>query len=704
MRANCITSAMALILLAACAAAAEPKEPAQAQPAAARPPRVVIKVPDHLKVKLERLGFAAEPSHWRERLAPVYRGWKSDHYPVVVTTDAALHTWHLYFDWYLRFLEIAHLRGDLINLSDALTVKVLELHDAAKDDEGKGAAMMAASYLLVGKRLLAGGDTAGAPEPWKGKIEKELELIAEAKGIAVSPLFGVPEDYSQYKPRGHYSRSKEFATYFRAMMWFGRMTFRLSTPETPELAVKHTRCAMVICEALGDCKVKGEDAAAVWERIYKTTAFFAGESDDLLPSDYAALMDKHKGDVKGFMAAARKLRKPRVLGTYAASRITAGGPQWQGATQGMTLLGQRYSLDGEIMQRLTFDSVLAYTGKPKGKLPFTCVNARGALIRGFPRGLDVMAALGSRRAGALIHQTGDDQYVNYEKHLAALKAQIEKLSEKQWASDLYMYRLRAALEMSIKPKGALPKAMHTDEWALKELTAALGSWAELKHDTILYTKQPYAMAQMALAGGGKGVPEPPPPPPPRGYVEPMPHVYAVVGASARVLSAHIKKLGYPKDMALSSGVERFIGVMDTLKALSEKELAGKPLTDDEFSFIENIGRVLAIPKYGLPHHRDVTEEFMTEMDDMMPIVADVYTDVNSQQVLEQAVGRPMTIYMVCPVNGKDTVCIGALYSYYEFKRPMDKRMTDEEWREMLRDGDEPPMAEWTMTYAVEKPE
>jgi len=50
----------------------------------------------------------------------MYRYWKSLHYPVVVTSDAILHTAHLTFDWHLRFLEIVHLYGDLAGLTDAL--------------------------------------------------------------------------------------------------------------------------------------------------------------------------------------------------------------------------------------------------------------------------------------------------------------------------------------------------------------------------------------------------------------------------------------------------------------------------------------------------------------------------------------------------------------------------------------------------------
>jgi hypothetical protein len=90
------------------------------------------------------------------------------------------------------------------------------------------------------------------------------------------------------------------------------------------------------------------------------------------------------------------------------------------------------------------------------------------------------------------------------------------------------------------------------------------------------------------------------------------------------------------------------------------------------------------------------------MDDDMCIVADVFTDPNSRTALEEAVGCPMELYMVCPVDGEPTVCIGAVYSYYEFKRPITERMTDEEWRRMLEEYKNPSLPTWMDAYVVQR--
>jgi hypothetical protein len=41
---------------------------------------------------------------------------------------------------------------------------------------------------------------------------------------------------------------------------------------------------------------------------------------------------------------------------------------------------------------------------------------------------------------------------------------------------------------------------------------------------------------------------------------------------------------------------------------------------------------------------------------------------------------------------------GPVLSYYEFKHPMDDRLTDEKWRVMLLEGKGPSVPEWTGSF------
>jgi hypothetical protein len=85
----------------------------------------------------------------------------------------------------------------------------------------------------------------------------------------------------------------------------------------------------------------------------------------------------------------------------------------------------------------------------------------------------------------------------------------------------------------------------------------------------------------------------------------------------------------------------------------------------------------------------------------MDIVADVHTDLNTKQVLEEGVGSPFNIYIIIEDSKGYRLCRGAVFSYYEFKHPLDDRLTDEKWQEMGKEGSRPNQPSWTKSFIAE---
>ena len=84
---------------------------------------------------------------------------------------------------------------------------------------------------------------------------------------------------------------------------------------------------------------------------------------------------------------------------------------------------------------------------------------------------------------------------------------------------MYDIWLSALAKLDASRKGArFPEVMRSRAWARKQLQTQLGSWAELRHDTILYVKQSYTDGEMCDY--------------PAGYVEPYPEFYARVALFA----------------------------------------------------------------------------------------------------------------------------------------------------------------------------
>jgi hypothetical protein len=130
---------------------------------------------------------------------------------------------------------------------------------------------------------------------------------------------------------------------------------------------------------------------------------------------------------------------------------------------GFRLLGQRFTADSFIFQNLVYPRVKAYRGKSE---PFTCVMSPRGPIRAFPRGLDIMAVLGSVRAEEIIREEGDDDYDNYGPLLQALKKEFATDKEEP---NLYQRRLNCLKPLLSASAGPVPHFMHSKAWRDKSV-------------------------------------------------------------------------------------------------------------------------------------------------------------------------------------------------------------------------------------------
>ena len=160
--------------------------------------------------------------------------------------------------------------------------------------------------------------------------------------------------------------------------------------------------------------------------------------------------------------------------------------------------------------------------------------------------------------------------------------------------------------------------MQTTAWQDKELTTALASWAELRHDTILYAKQSYTLRAIALP--------PEEPEPVAGYVEPVPEVYGRLLVLAKMNREGLDEAGLLDDSSRSR-LESLETILERLKEISTKELEDEELTAEDIEFINDFGERLNGAIAGVDDKSKTTT-----------IVADVHTDSNTGQVLEEGVG------------------------------------------------------------------
>ena len=565
---------------------------------------------------------------------------------------------------------------------------------------------------------------ASIPKAVAADVRAELALIGAHKGFEPSPLFTYKEDYSQYVPRGHYTRSYKLRKYFLAMMWYGRMTFLLKggQPYGPgsvpflvseETARKQTFAAAMITRILDAEKLPdGRAAREVWERLYAVTAFYVGLADDLGLTEYAGAFRNvfgaaiqpealaKKGAMLRFQLELAKFNPPAIYGGTGGQEVDSGAADPQALlkaldkTMGFRLMGQRFVPDSYAMGRLVYPTV----GKPNGKPDmFTAALGRGGYVRGFPRGLDVMAILGSRRARELLTELRDDDFgrnaegenLRYDVVFRAVKAEFDALPERDWNRNAYWSWLHALKPLMADFGKGFPTFMTTKAWRDKCVATASASWSQLRHDTILYAKQSYGMA----AGAAPAKPKPV-----EGYVECVPELYARLLALTRMTRAGLADM----KVTTKAAGERLKALEDILVRLldiSQKELANRELSRDDYDFIRNFGaklKYVSIPSAGRANWQQ-REELNEAM--KTTLIADVHTDQNTRQVLEEGTGY-VDLIVVCyrQPDGRLVAGAGPVLSYYEFKHPMSDRLTDPKWRQMLQGGKAPQRPKWLKSY------
>jgi hypothetical protein len=130
-----------------------------------------------------------------------------------------------------------------------------------------------------------------------------------------------------------------------------------------------------------------------------------------------------------------------------------------------------------------------------------------------------------------------------------------------------------------------------------------------------------------------------------------------------------------------------------LKRISEKELENKELSEDEYQLIKYYGgRLEGITKMSADN-ADPSQPSGGDLNDQdAAVVADVATGQSS--ALTEGTGRIMEVYVVYPIGDKLFLGRGGIYSQYEFVQPTGNRLTDEQWRQRLEQGQVPELGDW----------
>ncbi|MEA3398151.1 MAG: DUF3160 domain-containing protein, partial [Patescibacteria group bacterium] len=275
-----------------------------------------------------------------------------------------------------------------------------------------------------------------------------------------------------------------------------------------------------------------------------------------------------------------------------------------------------------------------------------------------------------------------DKIIN--KTLNELKSEFAGYSPKIWTQNIYWSWLNCYRPLLTSYDSGYPWFMRNDNWQRKNLGTVLGSYAELKHDTLLYAKQSYA----ELGAGGDNPDEIPPVA--KGYVEPDLEFWNRIISLAKTTRSGLEDRDvFPK--IFESKFNAFIEASEFFALIAGQELQNQIISDDDFEKLRTISSKLS--RVANP----VLGQELTKKEKRSGIIADIHTDVVNQEILYEATGKPCIIYaLVKDANGA-RLTRGAVFNHYEFTNNLDERLSDEDWQARIYEqaAPLPPADKWT---------
>jgi hypothetical protein len=596
-------------------------------------------------------------------LADYYR-YTTDYQADFITADLFLHAFHLVFDRMLQKFERTYL-APALGESMKTALAVLGGIEEACASAGAGETWKTARDMFsVPLALLE--EKPGKRIKLSKNASEEVARILAAKDVTDSAVTGAKIDYTSFRPRGHYTLRPELERYFRAMSWLGSAELALFSDDgTPEPG--NVAAAALVSLVLGEQEEQ-------WNAFEAPIDFLVGASNTGGTRIYRKLAKERVGALSG---AAQRLTDGKILSALAGEiKKTVPGPLIRSTPGGddgtkdfasrlpvFRMSGKRFTPDAYVMNMLTSPRV-----------------GTGANPRNLPEGADVMAALGSPAADGLAAK--NNRVKGYAEALKKLKAWMdEHLAGEETVYSLWI----KAFHEGFRDSGSDQFFYRSPAWNWKKLSTFSASWAELKHDTVLYAEQ--SGAEMGDGGGTEAGPFAPPQP--KGYVEPDPRTFDILLSAVSRMQSFIREFGMePEDEEFEKEGIPYTSRLDTLAELltiardiAAKETGGKLLTAEDYGNIKYLARAFNA-RLLLPGEMVENTEQLR-----MALVTDIATDYFEGRVLHIASGRPQRIHVfVNDASGGPRVTRGFIFSYYEFVRSLGGgRMTDEEWKALVYD-------------------
>jgi hypothetical protein len=616
--------------------------------------------------------------------------------PAYISSDAILHAIHQSYDEILVGVEISIIIPKLTGLLQTLHSAIPALANLySSDNEMQGYVYDLDAYLTVPLKFLDITTTSN--------YEDNNRFVNDMYGYALDGQYLETNffssvarkiDFSQFKPRGHYDDEYRpiLAKYFRAMMWLGRMELYLIAPDSFEPPTPADVKRQTIICALFSELIKNTKTSDIVDEIDSIIKSFVGDQDNVTLENFDDVMKKASlssavelKDTTNFKLFQEQLAQQPYADQKILSQVLFVDPmetEKLKPASSFLLFGQRFIIDSYVTGSVVYD-----------KIDYEGITVKRML----PSTLDILFTLGNDASLQLLKEEVDNYH--YSTNLAALRYLIDQYLDDFWSSSIYNNWLNAIRDLNPPAdRSGLPEFMQTAAWWQQKMNTQLASWAELRHDNLLYAKQSYT--------GGVTCSYP------FGYVEPVPAFFESVKTLAQSAYDKLSLLNFSEPYQRTRVLEYFINlenIADTLQSIASKELAHQSLSEDETAFLCS----MLSEKQGCGGVYDgwYTQLYYAGFGQMLNesdfLVADYHTSPTDESgsmvgwVKHAGTGYIDLMIFTAEIPGGENVAfVGPVYSYHEYTTTNFERLTDYEWKDEFLEKSNRP--DWVNNYLADK--
>lgn len=607
--------------------------------------------------------------------------------PVFVSTDAILHAFHISYDRILRDVEL----GILIDKVKLLLQTLHSNQNILSTKYGSNPTMLKMLkdvdiYLTVPLKLFE----LNVNPYYSDNISKVDTILNYIKNLQADTISLFSDhcrfiDWSQFKPRGHYDEDPytdpptDLPKYFKVMMWLGRTELYLSAPKgVVECDVSFDDVKRQIIDSyLIKELIDVTNSYSDYKQIESTIKIFAGDQDNVTLDNLTYLKNaincidaNELLDSLKFVEFQDSLKNQSFANQLILSQILISDPVYPDSivpASAFLLFGQRFVIDSYVTGSVVYDRI-KYNGEK--------------ICRLLPSLLDVLFSLGNSASAQLLKE--ELNLYHYSTNLAALRYLIDSYDDDFWSANFYSNWLNMIRKLNPpEDRSNLPGFMQSAAFWQEKMNTQLASWAELRHDNLLYAKQSYTGGSVCSY--------------PYSYVEPFPEFYQSLKDFSISAKNKLQYLNFDQTYYKANILDYFTTlyqVSDTLMTISIKELNQELLTPQEILFLQNMiyengstgsGESPFLGWYPRLFYFDPAfgQKGLMQSDHLVADMHTVPTDCMGDKLgwVKHTGTGPINLgVFVTPWNdGVPTAFIGPVMSYYEYTTSNFLRLTDAEW-------------------------